>query len=552
MKIFSDISIWWLIPWGILSIVLSIWYYRKQKELDDLNRLYRTGLMVLRASSIFLLGVVLLGLLFQAKEYKTQRPVLITMIDNSSSMLNYKDSNTIKSSINKLTSEIDNEFAEKYDLVNLIVGDGVKYKNADFNDQLSNLDEGFEHIYTQYYNQNIGGICFISDGNFNAGKNPAYSAEKIDLTPIFSVGVGDTIQKKDQLIRNVSTNDLAFYKNQFPIEIDLEAVKMKGTSSNISIWKDGKEIAKKTLSFDQNIDFKHVGFVLEADQIGFARYVVKLSPQENESSYENNEWSFYVEIIDSRSKVLILSSSPHPDVAAIKNVIEKDDNTEVVSSLVSEWEGNLNEYELLIWHEPGNEKTSEIFEQVKKTRTPVWYLLGNRSSRIRVQDLNIGLKLPQSGRLDEAQASLRKGFQLFEISDDLKQAISYWPPLNVPFGKIKNGGGDILMNQRIGPVEKSDPIFYYGTNSAGKYGVTIGEGLWKWKVNEYSRTKEHKAFNELVQKTVQYLVLKKNTDALHINMPRKFSINDDVIINAEFYNSSFEKIIKPTISFDLL
>ena len=32
--------------------------------------------------------------------------------------------------------------------------------------------------------------------------------------------------KRDQLLRNVTANNIAFYKNQFPIEVNIEAHKM--------------------------------------------------------------------------------------------------------------------------------------------------------------------------------------------------------------------------------------------------------------------------------------------------------------------------------------
>ena len=90
-----------------------------------------------------------------------------------------------------------------------------------FTESNSNLEKAFEYINTEYYNRNIGGIAFISDGNFNVGANPIYNAERIKLSPIFSFAVGDSIQKRDHLIRNIFHNNIAFFKNKFPIEIDI-------------------------------------------------------------------------------------------------------------------------------------------------------------------------------------------------------------------------------------------------------------------------------------------------------------------------------------------
>ena len=44
------------------------------------------------------------------------------------------------------------------------------------------------------------------------------SAERIELTPVFTLGAGDTTTRRDQLIKSVNTNEVAFLNNQFPIE----------------------------------------------------------------------------------------------------------------------------------------------------------------------------------------------------------------------------------------------------------------------------------------------------------------------------------------------
>ena len=91
----------------------------------------------------------------------------------------------------------------------------------------------------------------------------------------------------------------------------------------------------------------------------------------------------------------------------------------------------------------------------------------------------------------------------------------------------------------------------FGKRNGVKYGAFIAEGLWKWKLSEYVQKKENKGFDELIQKTVQYLTVKKNTDPLRVILPKRYRTNSDVLINAEFYNLSFEKVNDPDISFEL-
>ena len=550
MKVFADISIWWLIPWAVISIAIAWLFYRNQKGLKDAPAWLKLILGALRAGVVFVLGTLLFGLLFQTKEEQTQKPVFITVLDSSSSMLNYKDSSVVKSKIQKIRSSIQEQLGERMDFVDFSVSSEFsKDLNYEFRGEGSDLYEGFEQVYSRYYNQNIGGILFVSDGNFNVGQNPSYAAEKISLTPIFTIGVGDTVQKRDQLIRNVSANDVAFFKNEFPIEVDVEAARLSGISSELSIWKDGQKLQSQEIRYDNKLDFKHVSFLMEAKQVGFVQYTIKLEDQDNESSYANNEWTVYVEIIDSRNKILMLSAAPHPDVSAIKSVLDRDENVQVESVLVNEFDGTFDEYQMVVWHEPGQNLQSGLNDRLKASRTPVLYLIGGGSSKANVESLNIGLNKPNGRRTDEAQAKVDPGFQLFELEEDTKKTIESWPPLVVPFGGVEQRGGSTLLKQQIGPVTKKDPVMYFGDNGQSKIGVIVGEGLWKWKLSEYQRTKRNIAFNELLQKTTQYLVVKKNTDALRVNMPRRFNVREDIIINAEFYNSAFEKITEPNIDF---
>jgi hypothetical protein len=197
---------------------------------------------------------------------------------------------------------------------------------------------GFEKINVDYYNRNIGGIAFISDGNYNVGANPSYAAEKISLTPVFALAVGDTTPKKDQLIRNITVNDIAFLKNDFPVEVDLEAFKIGARSVNVSIFQNGQKVGNQVVQYKNGKrDFQQVSFVLNATKPGFQTYTVKVDAVENEYTLKNNTRTFYIEVIDARSKVLILGGAPHPDISALKEVLDANENIEAESVLLKDW-----------------------------------------------------------------------------------------------------------------------------------------------------------------------------------------------------------------------
>ena len=554
MRFISDISIWWLIPWAGVSLFLSFYLYKNEKWVTELKKSWQFTLKGLRAFGLFIIGVLLIGLLFEAVDYRIEKPIFITLVDNSSSMRNYKDSAKVKSTIENFNTQLKEKYGDRFDFVNYTSGSEVtEHGEFNFKQSTSNLSEGFEVIRSNYYNRNIGGIAYFSDGNFNTGSNPIYSAEKINLTPIFTIGVGDTTPKKDQYIKDVASNEIAFLKNKFPVEVDIEAIKIGKGNATVSISSNGQTIASQSVNFANGIyEYKHVSFLLDATKIGHQRYTVSISKAQNEYNYINNSRSFYIEIVDSRSKVLVLGGAPHPDLSAIKSVIEKDENLEVVSKLTKDWDRDLKKVDLVIWHEPGIQFDKSIQQKIEEAKIPVFYCVGPNTPNSVLQSLPIGMSISGGNQTDEVQAKLNSGFQQFEISTELQAALNYFPPLKTKFGDVKlNSVNDILLYQRIGTIQKNDPLLFFGLNNNTKYGVLVGEGIWKWKMNEFVRTHEQKNFTEFLQKITQYLVVKQNSSSLHITTPKSFTKDDDVFIKAEFYNASLELITTPKIDFVL-
>jgi hypothetical protein len=555
MKIISEISLLWFIPLLLLAALLTFWFYRNESWLKDLPRSLILSLKVLRFVGLSLVFLLVFGILFKVSEYKDEKPIFINLIDASKSMLNFKDSSTVSKQINDYRAALKQKYGDRFEIQEFVIGDDFSVlKQVRFNYTKSNLALGFEEIYQKYYNRNIGGICFISDGNYNEGNYPFYAAEKIPFTPIFTLGVGDTISKRDQLIRNVAANELAFLKNKFPVEVDVEAIKMGKVDTEVSIFHKGKKLASKTVRYQNGMfDYEHVSFEVEANELGFQQYTVEVKALQNEYTLKNNRTSFYVEVLDARNKVLMLASAPHPDVAALKYVLEKDENVEVESKWLGDWDKNLNKVDWIVFHEPGiSSINSEILDVVVKSGKPVLYIVGPNSNNAQIQKLNIGMNIPSSSQMDEVQVYYNTGFEGFEISSYLKTEINYFPPLKVRFGQVKlSPQNKVMFSQRIGTLNKQEPLLFFGEKNATKYAVIYGEGLWRWKMNDFSKNKNTQAFEELFQKISQYLVVKQNASSLRVKLPKRFSSSEEIRVNAEFYNDALELITSPKISFSL-
>jgi hypothetical protein len=56
---------------------------------------------------------------------------------------------------------------------------------------------------------------------------------------------------------------------------------------------------------------------------GLTKYVVQITNLPGEATFTNNIREFYIDVINSKLNIEMIAASPHPDIAAIKSVIEK-------------------------------------------------------------------------------------------------------------------------------------------------------------------------------------------------------------------------------------
>jgi hypothetical protein len=553
-EFFSDIPLWTLILWAVLVVVLSFLLYRRKSWVKEISSFKRFLLITLRSLGLFLLGVLLLGILIKGTDSEVDQPIVITIVDDSQSMLNYSDSASVKEQTISFLKSINMNFDTHYNhLIFTLDSDIQNPDSVGFNNSKTNLSHALNKVYNNYYGRNIGAIVLLSDGNFNAGTTPLIVAEKFKKTPIYTLSVGDTIQKVDHLIKSVVANEIAFLGNKFPVEVSIEGNKTPSQGFELRLLKDGKVVETKELKHQEN-DYSLVksDFLLEAKSIGMHEYTVSVETISNEFNLENNTKSFYVEVLDDRSRVLLITESLNPDAGAIRSALIPENNLELTTATMDELPEDLSVYDLVIWHNPGVSRNPKAFEKMNQSGKPIWYVVTPQTSRSDISKLQLLANINTTGQMDNVSAAFNQGFNLFKLSPEARKAIDNFPPLKAHYGSVKyNNVGATLAYQRVGAIVKPEPLFYFGTKQNVKFAVTYGSGLWSWKLADFQMNQSHDNFNELVRKSVQYLILKDNTSRLRINLPSIASSDEEFIINASFYNESYEPITAPTIQLEL-
>ncbi|NDF60811.1 MAG: hypothetical protein EB100_06985, partial [Crocinitomicaceae bacterium] len=325
---------------------------------------------------------------------------------------------------------------EKMEIVNYTIGEKFKTGSSfNFKEKETHLSLAFDELSSIYYNRNIGAIVLLSDGNYTKGSHPRYTAQNIPFAPIYTIGIGDTLDKKDQSITDLTANEFAFLNSRFLIEAEISSSKLNGNSTIAHLLKNGKKIASKKVQYTDEKNQK-VNFEINASEIGMQQYTVSLSPIQDEYTVKNNLQSIYIEVLDNRNKILLLTGAPHPDVTALKSVLEKDENISADVAYTNDYKKSIATYDLIIWHEPGINFNSKINSEIETSKKSVFYFIGNATPNSIIQQLNLGFTPPNSTSTDESQASVSNTSTLFELSENTIKKIAYLPPVNVRFGDL--------------------------------------------------------------------------------------------------------------------
>lgn len=547
---FTTSQIFWLLFCVLLGIGYAFLLYRPSALKSPQN----IALFGLRSIAVALIAFLLFAPMVKFTGQTLEKPLIIIAQDNSASISISKPTNFNTDNYTKQLNDLKNQLSEQYDVKSFTLGAALKQgSEVNFQESLSDINALFKHINDQYAGRNIGAVILATDGIYNYGGNPEYEAQNL-RSPIYTIALGDTIPKKDLLISNVNYNNVVYLDSDFQIEIALEAYQSKGLNSRLSVSGSSGEIFSKNISVTANEYRQTVPVKISANRKGLQRYVVNLSAVTGELSSLNNTHTFLVEVIDGSNKVLILANSPHPDVSALKQSIETNKNYESEVVFADQVKAaDINMADLVIAHQLPSvsvdlKPTIELLKQ-----KPVWYVLGEQSATAAFSAHQDLININSVVGTEEVTASINPDFYEFTLTDRTKTNLQNFGPLAAPFGNYTIKGQAItLFNQQVGKLISFKPLLFFSKQSPQKIAVLTGEGIWRWRLENFQEAGTHEAVDELVSKVVQYMVSKNDKRKFRV-YPSKTSFDESehIIFNAELYNEAYELVNTPDVSINI-
>ncbi|MEA5457740.1 hypothetical protein VB796_01745 [Arcicella sp. LKC2W] len=545
-------------PWFIPLCLLAggLYAFALYQKNTNWSKTQNYLMSAFRFVSVSLLCLLLLNFLIRQITQTVQKKTVVIALDNSQSMLvsGQKNLTDLVANLNKLKEDLK---SEEYNIAFASLDDETNQslENLKFNKKTTDLSGLLSGVKNAFEGENLTDVLLISDGIANQGVSPASNSFNF---AVHTVGLGDTIPKKDIAVKSVYANKVAYLGNKFPVQADVSAFGFSGKSTNVYLKQGGKVLDKQTLVFKQNDDLKTVTFNTTANQIGVQHLVVETDVLGGEFSSRNNRQDLYVEVIDGKEKILLLALAPHPDIKALKSIIEKNENYELDIKVLTE---NPNPdvaskpYDLLILHQLPDyfNSYSNIFKPIIDKGTPTMFVLGNQSGTSYLNQLNQVMQISsQAGQSDKVTGAYNQAFKSLNFETEKMQLINKLPQISVPFGEFKLlPNSEVILYQKVGSVQTQKPLFVVNTG-AKKSAIFTGEGLWAWRLEEYQLTDKQEVVDDVVLKVLQFISAKDDKRKLRVYpINTEFLLGEKVVFETEIYNAIYEKLYNLPIKLEI-
>jgi hypothetical protein len=412
-----------------------------------------------------------------------------------------------------------------------------------------------------YAGKNISSIVIISDGVLTEGSNPIYNFEKIGK-PIFTICVGDTSTKKDIIVNNLVYNEYIYANIQTSIAATILNTNLGGQLLKISLLEEGKIIQDKTIELSR-IGSQTVSFDYTPTSSGEKKISVSANILIGESNKKNNNQTAFINVLNNKIKVMLVSGSPTNDLSFIKNSILLDTNlivksiTQIGKDVYLEKSISVKDVEdsdiYFLLHFPNSETKNDLFSkiisEITDKRKSFFFLLSQNVDNSKLRFLNDELPFVvgrTSGNSFYVQPSILES-QLRNplIQNSSNNALTAWndlPPVSMPDWELKaKTESQVIALSKINNTNSSIPLILTKRLGSKRAIAILANDIWKWKLLKAGSS--YNLFDRFILNSVKWLNATDDKKQLNIRTSKKiYSQGEQIEFYAEVYDESFNSV----------
>lgn len=319
---------------ALLAIVLAVVVYRR--TLPPVSSWRRYLLAAIRALALTMILFLIFEPVLKWLDRHEERAKILLLVDRSASM-QIEDNGVVRdSSISKfLRSPQLAELANDNELRSFVFGDSATQTSFDSlaawppNIVGTNPANAWQVARSAAATEDIGAIVLVTDGAQNAGPNPEREAAQSSV-PIYTVGVGDSTLRRDALVADLLTNDIAYKGTQVPVRVRVQTQGLSGQTTRLRVVDSkSRSLIDEQISLNGSVFEKTFEANFEADTEGDLRITAMLDSVSGEVAQDNNRRSKVVRVLDSKYNVVIVAGAASPDVTFVRQALDLDTTVSV-------------------------------------------------------------------------------------------------------------------------------------------------------------------------------------------------------------------------------
>lgn len=528
-----QIALWTLAVFSILALGFFTWRTDKRRAVPYpwLTAGLRTLLLCLVWALILAPGITL-------KRTETRQPVIVFLQDESASIpLALKgDTNTYTAAAQNLIKRL----GDKYRVVTWGFGSAIRSDSLfRYEDGTTDISAPLARVRDFYGAQNLGAVILASDGRFNQGLHPLYQ-NLAWQAPVYAVSIGDTSVPKDLRITAVYAPRRVSKDAQVEIRADLVGSRLSGFNGEVRLREGSAELARVAVSIGSDRFDRALSFSVKPGAAGLHHYTIEAGIAPGEANTSNNRKDVFIEVTETRKRILLAAAAPHPDLAAIKEALGGTDAYSLTTRIGSGLPP-ASDYDVLVLH--GLPGAAPIDIPAGKA---VWYILAQTTGRF-ASSAAAGMQL-QPGAFHDAYPALNTSFSAFTLPPGLNALIDRLPPLSAANGSLTPGAGtQSLFNEKTGNA----PLWLVQSGTAPQ-AILMGEGLWRWRLYEYRFMQSHNLVDECIRQTIALLAANPSDAPLRVELPKyEWSDGENISLNAYVLNAAGQQVNAPDIALNI-
>ncbi len=196
------------------------------------------------------------------------------------------------------------------------------------------LGDAVQAIVEQERGSPLAGIVILTDGQSNAGMDPAsvVGAAVANGVPLYAIGIGSPDDPVNVRVVDIEAPKRVYPGDRFRVTALIQASGLAGKKCSVQLRRKSSGTGKDNFAIEEEtqIDLgdseamQPVTFDVKPREIGAWTYDVKLLPPAQDTNLQDNQLDTEIRVVEPRSTVLVIAGGPTREYQFVRNLLFRD------------------------------------------------------------------------------------------------------------------------------------------------------------------------------------------------------------------------------------